>query len=99
MFKQPEFIENPMTASQVLEVFEHSDNFINTIKSLNVGSEIKAFIGEENILPQIQSCSIIAATYEINGFKGHFGILGPKRMRYPFNIAMLEQIKNLLENN
>lgn len=99
MFRQPEFMENPLTASQVLEVFEHSDNFINTLKSLNVGNEIKAFIGEENILPQIQSCSIITTTYDINGFKGYVGILGPKRMRYPFNIAMLEQIKNLLENN
>lgn len=99
VLRQPEFISNPMNASQVLEVFEHSDNFINTLKSLNVSNKIKAFIGEENIIPQIQSCSIIASTYEVNGFKGYFGILGPKRMRYPFNIAMLEQVKTLLENN
>jgi len=99
VLKQPEFIANPLNACHVLEVFEHSDNFINTLKSLNVGNEIKAFIGEENILPQIQSCSIIVTTYEINGFTGYLGILGPKRMRYPFNIAMLEQIKDLLENN
>jgi len=99
ILKEPEFIANPMNASQVLEVFEHSDNFINTLKSLNVSNEIKAFIGEENIIPKIQSCSIIASTYEINGFKGYFGILGPKRMQYPFNMAVLEQIKTLLENN
>lgn len=99
VLKQPEFTQNPMQASQVLEVFEHSDNFINTLKSLNIGEEVKAFIGEENIIEQIQSCGLIVAKYQINGFEGYLGILGPKRMNYPFTLAILEQVKDLLENN
>jgi len=77
-------------------MFEHGDNFLTTLKSLNVGNETKAFIGEENILEQIQSCGMIVAKYNINGFEGFLGVLGPTRMRYPFNIAMVEQIKSLL---
>jgi len=92
VLKQPEFTQNPLRASQVLEVFEHSDNFINTLKSLKIEDETKAFIGEENILEQIQSCSLIVTKYNINGFEGFLGILGPCRMNYPFNIAMTEQI-------
>jgi len=95
--KQPEFSSDAVHASQVLEVFEHSDNFINTLNELNVGDEIKAFVGEENIIPQIQSCSIIVTRYSVRGFDGFFGLLGQKRMNYAFNIAMLEQIKSLLE--
>lgn len=96
VLKQPEFLENTIHASQVLEVFEKSDNFINTLKTLDIEEGVKAFIGEENIIEQIQSCSIIVTKYNINGFEGYIGILGPKRMRYPFNIAMVQQIKNLL---
>jgi heat-inducible transcriptional repressor len=96
VLKQPEFAENSLHASQVLEVFEKSDNFIKTLKSLDINDSIKAFIGEENIIEQIQSCAIIVTKYQINGFEGYFGLLGPTRMRYPFNIAMLEQIKSLL---
>ena len=97
VLRQPEFTENPLHASQVLEVFEHSDNFINTLKSFEIGDSIKAFIGEENLLEQIQSCGVVVTKYSINGFEGFIGLLGPKRMRYAFNIAMVEQIKNLLK--
>lgn len=96
MLRQPEFMGNAV-ASQVLEVFEHSDNFINTLKSLEIGDNVKAFIGEENILAQTQSCSIIVTEYEVKGFTGFIGILGPKRMDYPFNMAILEQVKTLLK--
>ena len=96
VLKEPEFTSNNIHASQVLEMFEHGDNFLTTLKSLNVGNETKAFIGEENILEQIQSCGMIVAKYNINGFEGFLGVLGPTRMRYPFNIAMVEQIKSLL---
>jgi len=99
VLKQPEFTQNPLRASQVLEVFEHSDNFINTLKSLNIGDTVKAYIGEENIIEQIQSCGLIVTKYEINGFEGYIGILGPERMNYPFALAMLEQVKALLQNN
>ncbi|MBT4456429.1 DeoR family transcriptional regulator [Candidatus Peregrinibacteria bacterium] len=99
VLKQPEFTQNTIHASQVIEMFEHGDNFITTLKSLNVEDETKAFIGEENILEQIQSCGMVVTKYNINGFKGFLGVLGPTRMHYPFNIAMVEQIKTLLENN
>jgi len=97
ILRQPEFSADAIQASQVLEVFEHSDNFINTLKELNVDDGIKAFVGEENIIPQILSCSIIATKYSVRGFDGYIGLLGQKRMNYAFNIAMLEQIKSLLE--
>jgi transcriptional regulator of heat shock response len=97
VLRQPEFSENPMHASEVFEILEKGNNFIGTLKTLNIDDKIKTFIGEENIIKQIQSCSIIVSKYKKDGFEGYLGILGPKRMNYPFNIVLLEEIKKLLK--
>ncbi len=97
VLRQPEFSENTISASEVFEVLERSNNFIGTLKTLNIDENIKTFIGEENIIKQIQSCSIIVSKYQKDGFKGYIGILGPKRMNYPFNIVLLEEIKKLIK--
>lgn len=98
VLRQPEFSQNSVQASEVIEVLERGDHFINTLKGLEVNDNIRTFIGEENILPQIQSCSIIVTRYEDDGFTGYLGILGPKRMSYAYNIVLLEEIKKLLNN-
>lgn len=97
VLKQPEFSHDMIRASEVIEVLERGDNFVTTLSNLKINDSVRAFIGEENILPQIQSCSIIVTKYEKDGFKGYLGILGPKRMNYAFNIVMLEEIKKLLK--
>jgi len=96
VMRQPEFVGDTVHASEVMEVLEKSDNFVNTLAGLEVDNSVKTFIGDENILPQTQSCSIIVTKYEKNGFEGYIGILGPKRMNYPFNIVILEEISKLL---
>jgi transcriptional regulator of heat shock response len=96
ILRQPEFTDNSIRASEVIEVLEHGDNFIKTLNSLEITDGVRTFIGEENILTQIQSCSIIVSKYEKDGFQGYLGILGPKRMNYSFNIVLIEEIKKLL---
>ena len=40
-------------------------------------------IGEENKLPEVADCSLIKATYSINGqVVGTLGVIGPRRMHY-----------------
>lgn len=97
VLRQPEFADNSVHASEVFEVLEKSDNFIKTLNNLAVNDTVRAFIGEENIIPQIQSCSIIATKYKKDGFEGYLGVLGPKRMNYPYNIVLTEEVKKLLE--
>jgi len=98
VLKQPEFSHDTVRASKVMEVFEKKDNFVNTLKSLDITEKIRTFIGEENILTNIQSCSIIVTKYKKDEFEGYIGILGPKRMNYPYNIMLLDEIKKLLHN-
>ncbi len=96
VLKQPEFIEDPMRASRVMEVLEDDDNFIRTLNELGVEDTPLAFIGQENILSQIQSCSIVVAKYTLGSYHGFVGILGPTRMDYAYNIALLQEIKKLI---
>lgn len=98
VLKQPEFQHDPMMASQVMEVLENNDRFVSTLNSLPIEDDVKIFIGRENILKQIQSCSMLVVKYNFGGNKGFMGILGSKRMRYPFNRAILEKVKEYLEN-
>jgi len=98
VLKQPEFAMNMMNASQVMEVLEDNDHFINTLQKLDIEKVPKIFIGKENILAQIQSCAMVVTRYSLGNFTGYIGILGPTRMKYPFNHAVLGKIKNLIES-
>lgn len=96
--KQPEFLEEPMRASQVMEVLEEGDHFINTLDQLDISNEARIFIGKENLVKQIESCSMIVCRYNLPEYSGYIGILGPTRMHYAFNSVIVEEIKTMLEN-
>lgn len=96
VLRQPEFLNDTVRASQVIEVLEKHDNFVTLLKKLSIDDTIKTFIGKENILPQIHSCSLMVMKYELKGFTGYIGLLGPTRMNYPFNQVILEEIKKIL---
>lgn len=97
VLKQPEFATGNIQASQVVEVLENNDNFRTLLESLDVDNSIKTFIGKENILEQIKSCSLMVTYYKKDSYKGYIGILGPTRMNYTFNKIILEEVKTLFE--
>ncbi len=99
MLKQPEFAQNPLHASQVFEVLEEGTAFLETLDQLDIDDKPRIFIGKENLLPQIESCSIIVARYKAEELKGYMGLLGPTRMPYAFNLATLNEVAKLLNDN
>lgn len=97
ILKSPEFLRDPMQASQVVEVFEDNNNFLNFLDTLKDSPEkTQIFIGKENFLEKIQSCSLIISKYNNENYDGFIGIMGPTRMNYPYNTVILEEIVNLL---
>jgi len=96
ILKQPEFADDPKRASQVVEVLEEGAHFAKTLEKLDLDESAKIFIGEENLLKQIDSCGLIISTYEIEGHSGYIGILGPCRMPYAYNKALLEEIRKII---
>lgn len=96
VLRQPEFMSHPEMATRVVEVLEH--DFLNLLKTLDIDNYVRVYIGEENLIPQFQSCSMLITQYRLGKKKGFLGVLGPMRMRYSYNKAVLEQAKGFLED-
>ncbi len=94
--RQPEFLEDSNRASQVIEVFERNDRFVKLLNELDINDTVKFFIGKENIIPEIHSCTLLVTKVEYLDHEVYLGILAPTRCRYAFNKAVLEQIKELI---
>jgi heat-inducible transcriptional repressor len=94
--RQPEFSLNPDVASGVFRVLE--DNFYSVLESLGVEEEPQIFIGSENVIPEIQSCSLIVSRFRIRRSEGYIGVLGPMRIDYARNIAALETAQQFLRS-
>lgn len=93
--RQPEFQQNPMLATGVVEVLENRLSAL--LDHAEIDNNIQFFIGDEHVLPQIQSCSMIVKKYTVRGEQGVIGILGPMRMDYAYNSVALELVSDLLE--
>ena len=92
----PEFIHNPEKAAKIVEILEGRERFEKMLSSLDLNNtdEVKIFIGEENLLEEISSCAMLVTRFETSAVKGTLGILGPMRMQYGYNRALL---KNAIE--
>src|SRR3989338_9150641 len=98
LLKQPEFTENSMQASQVFEVLEEGTEFLATLNALEINDKARIFIGKENLLENIESCSLIVWRYQTEDFEGYLGLLGPTLMPYAFNLATLNEVLKLLRS-
>lgn len=94
VLKQPEFLTNPQMASGVVEILE--SNMDDVLGNIAVDDLVRYYIGEENILPQFQSCSLVITRYAMGETSGVIGILGPMRMDYSYNTVSLDLVADLL---
>ncbi|MBU0458892.1 hypothetical protein KJ652_04545 [Patescibacteria group bacterium] len=94
VLKQPEFQENPVLASEVAELLE--DQLSDLLEKVEVDDKVRYYIGDEHILGNIQSCSMMVKEYQVRDLHGVVGILGPIRMDYAYNTVALDMINDLL---
>ena len=93
VLRSPEYISDPEKGAQIVEILEGREKFHALLNSLNIPKEeIKIFIGEENILDEISSCAMVVTSFVSKNIQGKLGILGPMRMKYGFNKAMLRNV-------
>jgi heat-inducible transcriptional repressor len=96
ILKKPEFIDSAH-AYTVIKILEDAHHFVDLLDKLHIDDKVRVFIGRENIIPEIKSCSMIATKYHIDGYgSGVLGILGPMRMNYAYNIGALEYVRDSL---
>lgn len=96
ILNQPEF-KDVDKIRQLLSLFEQEQLLCRILESSSSSEEPAVFIGRENIMVDIQECTLITAAYKINEKTlGTVGVLGPTRMAYRRVIgAMRCLVKNL----
>lgn len=94
--RQPEFQLDPMLASGVVEILE--SRLTDLLDHIKTDDHVRYFIGDEHVLPQIQSCSMLVKRYNVRGEEGVIGILGPMRMDYAYNTVALDLVSDLLKS-
>ena len=96
VLRQPEFEQNATLARFVAEVLE--TKLAKTLESIEIDEKVRYYIGDEHLLPDLQSCSMMVTSYALRGLTGAIGILGPMRMDYAYNTVALELVADLLRS-
>jgi len=96
MLTQPEFRDVDKIKG-ILDLFEETPTLMKMLTSASAGTGIQVRIGSEINQDAFANCSLITATYAIEGESvGTIGILGPTRMDYARVIPILDILsKNL----
>ncbi|MEF3304533.1 heat-inducible transcriptional repressor HrcA [Paenibacillus sp. GYB003] len=90
MLTQPEFKDVDKVKS-ILDLFDEAHTLVKLFSSAPQGIQVK--IGTENSVEAINNCSLITASYSIDGqLLGTIGILGPTRMEYGKVISLLDHL-------
>ncbi len=97
MLEQPEFHDVEKVKDLLLMLEE--EELIKDILHAHVGEGLEVTIGRENENSRIQDCSVITATYHLEGeLLGTIAVLGPTRMEYGKAMSLLEYMNtNLAE--
>lgn len=97
LLREPEF-EDIDYLSQTAEILDYLDRNIKELFDIVRDETIGVYIGRENPIRQMRGLSMIISGQRLkSGNRGLIAILGPQRMRYDRNIALIEYIRNLLE--
>lgn len=98
IFSQPEFYE----LGEVLEFTKAFEEIYDSIREGLFGDQdflkeedIKVFIGKENPFVPTEDLSFVMGGWD----EGLIGILGPRRMDYQRNIALIKKAKDLLQDS
>jgi len=88
ILEQPEF-QDVEKVKSLFDLLEETDVISRLVESDQDGVQVR--IGEENDLKSINHCSVISASYMIDGEPvGSIGVLGPTRMDYSKVIGLID---------
>lgn len=88
ILEQPEF-QDVEKVKSLFDLLEETDTVSRLVESDTAGVQVR--IGEENDLKSINHCSVISASYMIDGEPvGSIGVLGPTRMDYSKVIGLID---------
>lgn len=98
LLEQPEFNDIGLI-KRIFRIYEDKEMLCEILREHLMDEEISVTIGHENQHQEFYECSVITASYKIEDEPaGVIGVIGPKRMSYPYVISvvrfMAERILN-----
>lgn len=97
IFNIPEY-SNLDRARSFLELVNKKDEFTRDMLKRDNG--VIVTIGDENTEQSMKNCSLITATYHVNGkLVGKIGVIGPTRMNYGEVTSIMEYLTNNLSRS
>ncbi len=94
LFSQPEFQDIDLVRN-MSRIIDHLDEVMKDLFN-KTKDKTEVLIGSKN--PFAKECASITTNYQNGRQKGIFGLLGPIRMDYEQNIALINYIKELINN-
>jgi transcriptional regulator of heat shock response len=98
LMDNPEFQEIDELC-RLVETLDSLDERLGSIITDMRNGETRIYIGEESPIREMSNCSMIVAPYENKDGRGILAIIGPKRMHYAKNTALLEYVQKMLSDN
>ena len=96
IFSIPEY-KDLDKAKMFLEMLGKKEDFTKTL--INRENGVIITIGKENAEDMMQDCSLITATYHVDGkLAGKIGVIGPTRMRYGEITSVVEFLTENISN-
>ncbi|HEX3018769.1 MAG TPA: heat-inducible transcriptional repressor HrcA [Chitinispirillaceae bacterium] len=92
---QPEFF-NRENVGVVIEIVEEKRLLMHLFETPHNEKKILITIGGEIPEENLQSFSIIKTNYKVGNMVGSLGVIGPKRMPYPFLVSAVEYTARVL---
>jgi len=92
LLQQPEFVSTNLIYD-VSAIIDRLDEIINEMYD-NIKDEPQVLIGSAN--PFGNFCSTVLAKYKLDDDIGMFGILGPMRMDYERNLALVKFVRGVI---
>lgn len=95
LLEEPEFNNDFFSLQNLINRLEELDDYVSELVNIAPKKGIMVYIGEENPLG-LNDCSMIISSYETrNNEEGLLALLGPTRMRYDKNMALVNYLVNL----
>ena len=95
MLEFPEY-SDVSKAKTFLATVEQRDSMYRMLKKAS-NMEFTVTIGSENEQEGLQDCSVVTASYRVNGTPvGSFGVIGPTRMDYARVLSILKNVQSNL---
>ena len=84
---------------RLFEIFEQKTSLLHLLDLTQRAQGVHLFIGGESGLAPLDECSVITASYEVDGrVIGTLGVIGPTRMAYERVIPIVDVTAKLLSN-